>query len=102
MTAVTEKMATDARKPEIKEMAENSYFLWCTYGRCYRQTRARYLNFIRMLRKHMKLKGFFFSIAAFLLRKKSKPLFFSASTALAPAVRPDDGCDGVIFSGWAL
>ena len=47
MTAATEKMATDARKPEIKEMAKNSYFLWCPYGRCYRQTRARYLNFIR-------------------------------------------------------
>ena len=59
MTAVTEKVATDARKPEIKEMAENSYFLWCTYGRCYRQTRARYLNFLRTLRMHMKLLVFF-------------------------------------------
>ncbi|OUL64910.1 hypothetical protein HK16_00350 [Acetobacter senegalensis] len=60
MTAVTEKMATDARKPEIKEMAENSYFLWCPYGRCYRQMRARYRNFIRTLRMHMKLLAFFF------------------------------------------
>ncbi|OUI84785.1 hypothetical protein HC62_12965 [Acetobacter tropicalis] len=59
MTAVTEKMATDARKPEIKEMAENSYFLWCTYGRCYRQMRACYLNFLRTLRMHMKLLVFF-------------------------------------------
>ncbi|WP_212363204.1 hypothetical protein [Acetobacter persici] len=63
MTAVTEKMATDARKPEIKEMAENSYFLWCTYGRCYRQMRARYRNFVRTLRMHMKLLGFSDSIA---------------------------------------
>lgn len=50
MTAVTEKMATDARKPEIKEMAENSRFLWYPYGRCHRQMRARYLNFMRTLR----------------------------------------------------
>ncbi|CEF41778.1 hypothetical protein predicted by Glimmer/Critica [Acetobacter senegalensis] len=64
--------------------------------------RARYRNFICMLCKHMKSLRFFSSIAAFLLRKKSKPLFFSVSSALAPAVRPDDGCDGVILSGWAL
>ncbi|MBS1002024.1 hypothetical protein JK169_13570 [Acetobacter persici] len=79
MTAVTEKMATDARKPEIKEMAENSYFLWCTYGRCYRQTRARYLNFICMLRKHMKSpRFFFFSLVLSHLKMLSlNPLFWN-------------------------
>ncbi|NHN89473.1 hypothetical protein [Acetobacter conturbans] len=35
-------------------------------------------------------------------KQKSKPLFFSDFGSLAPAVRPDDGGDGVIFSGWAL
>lgn len=50
----------------------------------------------------MKSLRFFSSIAAFLLRKKSKPLFFSVSSALAPAVRPDDGCGDVIFGEWGL
>ena len=50
MTAVTEKMAADARKHLIMEMAENSHFLWYPYGRCHRQMRARYLNFVRTLR----------------------------------------------------
>ncbi|KXV61899.1 hypothetical protein AD948_00185, partial [Acetobacter senegalensis] len=61
--------------------------------------RARYLNFIRMLRKHMKSLRFFLFYRGIFATQKSKPLFFSASTALAPAVRPDDGCEGVIFRG---
>lgn len=45
------------------------------------------------------IAAFFSFYRGIFATQKSKPLFFSASTALAPAVRPDDGCDGVIFRG---
>ncbi|MGF1277775.1 hypothetical protein [Acetobacter pasteurianus] len=48
------------------------------------------------------IEGFFLFYRGIFAKQKSKPLFFSDFGSLAPAVRPDDGCDGVIFSGRAL
>ena len=58
MTAVTENTATGVRKRQIMGMAENSHFLWHPYGRCHRQMRARYLNFLRTLRDAHEIEFF--------------------------------------------
>ncbi|GCD57203.1 hypothetical protein NBRC3222_2540 [Acetobacter pasteurianus NBRC 3222] len=61
--------------------AENSHFSFSRRVPAFACVRARYLNFIRTLRMHMKLKAFFFSIAAF-LRSKNQSRSFSLISGL--------------------